>query len=241
MNRRRLPLALACVPVALSCLLLPCAASADNITGWYAGGNIGFDIPVNQNLTFAGNGVTNQYSAGFVGGIRGGYSFGNGLRPELEFNYHRASIQNSTIYTDGLTAPVGAASGSESAKTLLADAWYDFRQPDGMLSVIYPYVGAGIGVADVSISSERFSSFQGSGGTASGSSTVIAYQIGFGANYQITPYLVASADFRYLMTTNFAIPGQTSGDSDSSRKLVGAYREPSLFVGLNYKFGGGES
>ena len=68
-----------------------------------------------------------------------------------------------------------------------------------------------------------------------------AYQIGFGANYQITPYLVASADFRYLMTTNFAIPGQTSGDSDSSRKLVGAYREPSLFVGLNYKFGGGES
>lgn len=112
--------------------------------------------------------------------------------------------------------------------------------PEGFLSVVYPYVGAGVGVADVNFNSESFNSFVGNGGSANGSSTAFAYQFGFGADYDIIPTLTATFDFRYLMTTNVSIPGQVSNGGGSGQ-LSGEYKAPSLFIGLNYKFGGRDS
>jgi len=234
---RRLPLVLALAPVCLSGLALsfPAAAGSD-ISGWYTGGDLGLNIGTSQNLSAGSNGVRNDYGSGLIGGFRGGYAFANGLRPELEFEYRHSSMSSTKVQDSiGTSQPVGYNSGSLTAETLMGNLWYDFRQPEGTLSVIYPYVGAGIGLARVGINSENISTFQDTGGIANGSGTAFAYQLGFGANVEITSFLIASMDVRYLMTTNVSIPVQTTNSSFGD--LKGEYHAPALFFGLSYKFG----
>jgi opacity protein-like surface antigen len=238
---RRLPLAFILVPACLSGLMMSSPANAASDTkGWYAGGDFGLSIGSTQNLTSGNVGVTNSYDSGLAAGARGGYTFADGLRPELEFEYRHSSISSVKLLAPGgTTAPVGTKTGSLSSKTLMSNLWYDFRQSEGTLSILYPYVGAGVGVAEVGIKDENFNSFLDVGGAANGSATTFAYQLGFGANCEITPALIASLDVRYLMTTSFSIPEQTSNGGPGN--LNGQYRVPSIFLGLNYKFGGDAS
>lgn len=235
----RTPLITTLALVVLSTLFLaPTAKAANDGSGWYVGGDLGLDIPTNRRLNSAGSTVMNDYGTGVVVGFNGGYTFSNGLRSELEFNYHHTNVNDVTV-----TSPYGSASqsgnvtGYQSASILLADLWYEFKQSEGFMSVVYPYVGAGIGVAEVSIDSESFHSFSGTQGSANGSGTAFAYQIGFGVNYDISTNFEASADFRYLMTTSVSIPSQNPGGSGDINGVSGTYREPSLLVGLRYKFG----
>ena len=237
---RRLPLALVLVPACLTGLMLSSPANAASDTkGWYAGADFGLNIGATQNLTSGSEGVTNEYSSGLAGGFRGGYTFADGLRPELEFEYRHSAVSSAKLLVGETTTPAGSKSGALSALTLMGNLWYDFKQPEGTLSVIYPYVGGGVGVAKISIDSENFNSFEDVGGVANGSGTAFAYQLGFGANLDITPALIATFDVRYLMTTSVSIPEQPSaGSPGNSGTLDGIYRTPSIFLGLNYKFGG---
>jgi len=237
---RRLPhilgFALACLPG----LVLSCSAQADG-TGWYVGGGLGANLSATENFVRAGdNSVKTSDGSGFVGGINGGYSFANGWRPELAFDYHHATVDSVLVTVNneqGTQSSSNYTSGSVSATTLMGNIWYDFRQSDGFLAVIYPYAGVGVGLANVNVSGENLSTFLGGGaGVANGSSTVFAYQLGLGANWDIVSNLTASVDIRYLLTTNLSIPIQ-GGNGD----LSGIYRAPSFTVGLKYKFGGSES
>ncbi len=211
------------------------AAAADTGGGWYAGGKIGFDLPTSESFNSSGDGFTNKYDTGFVGGFNGGYSFGNGLRPEIEFDYHHANIDTVTVASTstGTTDPAGRRTGSIAAMTLMGNLWYDFRRSDGFLSILYPYVGLGLGVANVSLHNEQFNTFTDIAGGADGSSTAFAYQLGFGMNYDMLSYLSASLDFRYLATTSLSLSG-------ASGSVSGEYRMPSILLGLKYRFGGGD-
>lgn len=210
------------------------AAAADTGGGWYAGGKIGFDFATSESFNSTGDGFKNKYDTGFVGGVNGGYAFGNGLRPEIEFDYHHANIDSVSVASSstGTSDPAGRRTGSVTAMTLMGNLWYDFRRSDGFLSILYPYVGLGIGVANVGLHNEQFNTFTDIAGGADGSSTAFAYQLGFGMNYDMLSYLSASLDFRYLETTSLSISGQSGGGSAS-----GEYRMPSVMLGLKYRFG----
>ena len=239
----RLPLKLGLVSACLSGLLLSLPAAADtdvNGKGWYAGGELGLNLGTNIGLNSSNVNIVNDYNDGLIGGFNGGYAFSNGLRPELAFDYRRAGISQITVSSStGSTAPTSNVSGSLSVLTLMGNVWYDFRQPDGFLSVVYPYAGAGVGVAHVSLSNEQFTNYGNTGqfstNVADGSATAFAYQLGFGVAADIIPTLTASFDIRYLMTTNYSI------SSPSGSSFSGEYRAPSILLGLRYKFGGDAS
>jgi len=235
---RRLPHILGFALACLSGLMLSFSAEADG-TGWYVGGELGADLSTTQNFSSSGRSIKTGDGSGFLGGITGGYAFANGWRPELALDYRHSTVDSVQITVNnqfGTQSPSNNTAGAVSASTIMGNIWYDFRQSDGFLAVIYPYVGAGVGLANVKVSGENLSNFYNTaGGVANGSATALAYQLGLGANWDIVSNLSASADIRYLATTNVSIPISTGGD------LSGIYRGPSFSVGLKYKFGGSES
>jgi opacity protein-like surface antigen len=216
----------------------PAYAAGDD-SGWYAGGAIGFDAPSSQTFSSSSNSVTNGYSVGFAGGVDGGYEFGNGLRPDVEFRYQHAGIDSiSVTVPTGNQSTAGQSSGSIAATTLLANVFYDFRQSDGVFAMIHPYGGLGVGMARLSINNESYHSFSGESGAASGSATALAYQLGFGVSSDLGSALAASFDVRYLMTTNARIGGgEAAAGSGGESGLDGKYRAASVMFGLKYKFG----
>ena len=242
---RRMPLALGLIPACLSGLMLSFPAAADtdvNGKGWYAGAEVGVNLGTNLGLNSGSASFVNDYNSGLIGGFNGGYAFSNGLRPELAFDYRHAGISSLTVSnSNGNTAPTTNVGGSLSVLTLMGNLWYDFRQADGFLSVVYPYVGAGVGIARVDLSNENFNEYSNIGvftsTIANGSATAFAYQFGLGVDYDIIPELTASFDIRYLLTTNYSISTQGSGGGS----LSGEYRAPSITLGLRYKFGGDQS
>jgi hypothetical protein len=236
----RLPRIVGFALVCSSGLMLPFAASADENGGWYAGAELGFVLGSSQNLNSSGNTLTNDYNTGFAGGINGGYLFNNGLRPELAFDHGGSNISSIKQATPSTTTSQSSnVSGTVSANTVMANLWWDYRQSDGFFATVHPYIGAGLGAANVSINNEHLNStgnagFIAQGNITSGSATTFAYQIGFGAGIGLTPALWASLDFRYLATTNFSVPNDTGiGES----KFSGTYHTPELFLGLKYHFG----
>jgi len=244
---RRLPLALGLVPTFFVGLMLSCSAGAAGNagdTGWYAGGEIGVDISTTQNFNQNGTGVQNSDNTGFLGGFNGGWLFANGLRAELAFDYHYASVGSiQATAANGISSPIRTVSGAVSAATVLGSVLYDFKQPDGFFAVIYPYVLAGVGVADVGVRHENFTTFQETMGSADGSKMVLAYQFGFGGAWDLDSNWSALAGFRYLLTSDVSIKPSGSCTSSSTNVcgISGIYRAPSLFLGLRYKFGGSES
>jgi opacity protein-like surface antigen len=237
LNRSLTALALGCAGLAGSLWAAPAmAAGAD--TGWYVGGGIGFDIPSDQNFSSANNGVKNGYGTGFTGGFEGGYALDNGFRPELEFRY-----QHSRVDSVDVTAPSGAQShsgvdsGKIGATALFANLWYDYKEDHGFFAIIHPYGGLGLGVARISLDDELYHSYSGAIGSSSGSATTYAYQFGAGLSADIFRWLVASFDFRYMMTGNFKIGDKAQLGDGSETGLDGRYAGTSVMLGLKYRFG----
>lgn len=237
----RLPRIVGFALVCSSGLMLPLAASADDNAGWYAGAQLGFGLSSTQNLNNNGNTLTNNYGSGFAGGIQGGYSFANGWRPELEFKHAGNNIDNfsQTQATPSITtAQTSNVSGTIGVNAVMANAWWDFRQSDGFFATVHPYIGGGVGGAQVKLSGEHLNStgnagFIQEGNITSGSSTVLAYQIGLGAGVGLTPALSASLDYRYLITSNAKTPNYNTGGGE----WTGTFHQSEIFLGLKYRFG----
>lgn len=237
---RRLPHARIALLGGLSAIFLSCSAQAAEGSGWYVGGNLGLAIPDSQSLNAtSGLGFHNAWNTGFFGAISGGYTFPFGLRPELELQYTDVAKLRSVTETSSTTStsPTQAVNGAAHTSALMANVWYDISQTDGLFSAVHPYVGFGVGYADVHIGDEHFDSTGNagsvSGGTITdGSGSAFAYQFGAGAGSELLPNLILSVDFRYLFTGNFSLPNQASGGTFTAQ-----YRVPSLSVGLRYRFG----
>jgi len=81
-----------------------------------------------------------SYNPGFALSGVAGYEFGNGLRLEGEANYRQASTDK--VYIAGLT---GNISSDVWSVGMMANAYYDIKNS----SPITPYIGGGIGFANV--------------------------------------------------------------------------------------------
>jgi OOP family OmpA-OmpF porin len=203
-------------------MMLPLAAMAQPVSGFYiglgAGVNIMQDEPLTSVLGIGTSGVNLQTNLGAAAVGSFGYGYGNGLRAELEFGYR----YNGLDKLSGRGASI-SLSGSEQKFGPMVNVLYDFN---GLSPSFVPYVGAGIGYQWVNLDVHAFG--------LSGSQTegAFAYQgiIGAAVPLSITPGLSVTAEYRFL---------GLAGDRNYSGLKFGDDYNHSILIGLRYAFGAG--
>jgi OOP family OmpA-OmpF porin len=195
------------------CTLYPAAASAQYTTGPYV--SLGAGANFTQEADTSGAGIDTEYEFNSGPAVVGalGYGFGNGFRVEGEINYRNNDIDK---------ASTGAASGKFSSWGFLANGLYDI-----MLGwPVTPFVGGGIGVADVSWRA----SVPGSALSVGQAEPRFAYQAIGGLSYAITDQLKADASYRYFATTDPV-------ENISAGKVSTQYRNHTILLALRWEFG----
>src|SRR5215471_11195643 len=170
---------------ALASFALTNSASADVPKGPYVGvdGGLAWTSNITYTTYYGGcfppyycsypyyyNAVT--FDLGWAAGAQIGYAFG-GPRVELEYSY-----RNNGASTIATTAGTQSATGSLTSNNFMVNALYDFDTGSKWV----PYVGLGVGVADVSADMIKPSVVtSGKSGYIDGSSQKFAVQFIFGA------------------------------------------------------------
>jgi OOP family OmpA-OmpF porin len=207
---------------------LPAAAFAGD--GPYVGLEGGANWEANQNIRNGDNtstGDSTKFKTGWLAGGVAGYSFANGLRPELEVDFRRNQFRKLNNNVAGTSET--DVNGFEDNLTGMANIWYDLKTSSGFFSVVHPYIGGGVGISRFDVDKFSVGGVEG----VNGFDTVFAYQGGAGVGYDITRHLTASIDWRYLETTKgkFNVEG-------TDTTIDAKYRSNSLMGGLRYSFGG---
>ena len=192
-------------------LALMGSAAADTPKGMYVGVDAGMAWTANLTYTVGYGGCVPPYycsyptyynavtyNLGYSAGAQVGYAFG-GPRVELEYNY-----RNNGASTIATTAGTQSATGSLTSNNFMVNVLYDFDTG----SKWTPYVGLGLGAADVSANgihpsgtvpncpNDRCTSF------LDGSSTKFAVQFIFGAEYAVSDRIGVTLDWRGLWASN---------------------------------------
>jgi OOP family OmpA-OmpF porin len=211
---------LASVAVAAATLAAAPSASAGN---WYvnvAGGgnwlgdNSFSDSTNTGDTTFA---FENDPRIGFVLSAAVGMHLNNvlqGLRVEGEFGYRENDVDASWDSATPLTSPTtdsvgdlgafnGVAQYQHNAFSIMANAWYDFQ-----VAGLSPYVGGGIGWADVEVDGVYQSKSVGASFSESG----FAWQLGGGLHLPIDEKLTLGIGYRYFSAPDITIPAPYSGN-----------------------------
>ena len=177
------------------------------------------------------NAVT--YDLGYSAGVQIGYAFG-GPRVEFEYNYRNNGA--STIYTVNGTQ---SASGSLTSNNFMLNVLYDFDTG----SKWTPYIGLGLGVADVSANNIHPSNAVAVGSFLDGSSSKFAAQFIFGAEYAVSDKIGVTIDWRGLWAANanfnYGLACSGGGGTTNCQQTGTTnydYWNGALNVGLRIKF-----
>jgi opacity protein-like surface antigen len=210
--------------------------SAEEFWGAYAaiGGGWGRVNDVTYNLATAFNpSHPATFNDGYLADLKAGWRFG-GPRVELELAY-----RNNEVDSFGPSGSVGPGAGSLNATTLMANAFYDFDTG----TRVTPYVGVGIGGADVKADDIRrdIPSSSCCTGIVSGGSTGWAWQAIAGVAIRMTNQLSLTLDYRYLASPNVKYDYGTgcfpNGTGCISRgNLEQDYTSQAVTVGLRWAF-----
>jgi outer membrane protein OmpA-like peptidoglycan-associated protein len=198
---------------------LSSAALAD---GWYAGAETGLNLAPSEKYKDFKNGTSEvkvSHDAGFGLLANAGYAFGQ-FRAEGEFGWR----YNGVDKVNGVSG-----SGDVQAYDLMLNGYYDIKTGTAWT----PYLGLGIGAADIVNNSVRNSS----GSLTNDSDIVFAYQGIAGVSYALNDHLSLNADYRYFRT----LDGEFSPASPYTQKVKAPYEAHSVLVGFTYKFGAPEA
>jgi outer membrane protein OmpA-like peptidoglycan-associated protein len=230
--------------LAASLLALPIVASAQPVTGLYVGAGVGVNIMQNENVDSFSDTSTPALNPGVKVGsgvgpaavLSVGWGLGNGLRFEGEGDW-RDNKFNTGLDSNGNIA--ASAGGWEQKFGIMANVLYDFV---GLMPVVQPYVGLGIGY--------QWAEEQGARGNIPGASVnlnndtkgAFAYQaiLGLAMPIAAAPGLAITAEYRFM--------GLAGDRSYSGVASVGAVSEPAsvkldqdynhtFLVGIRYNFG----
>lgn len=194
---------------------------------WYIGARGGAAFTNDTDFDALGTGVDSVYATGtyFSGLI--GYDFSSlggqpGFRGELELGYLQNDIDAHDV--NGLGGFSGNnAFGSAAAVVGLASLYYDLPFSPG----ITPFLGGGIGFADVSFSDQGVTPL---GTVMDDSATGFAWHLTSGLDFQLAERTSLELGYRYLAIQGIdlqAVDGtDTSADLDSHI----------VFAGIKYRF-----
>jgi OOP family OmpA-OmpF porin len=185
--------------VAIALAACPLAALAGE--GPYVGAEGGVNWESTQNLHQNSPVIDRlQFNTGWMAGLVGGYSFENGLRPELELNYRRNGFSHDLF---------GGGSGTDQAGGALANLWYDLKTPSGLFSTLHPYFGGGVGAVRSGYSSASLAG----NGIIGDYATELGWQAGAGLGYDLTPNLTLALDYRHLWTNRGSFHNDLLGNA----------------------------
>lgn len=196
------------------------AAANAGENAWYVSGagGVSFFNDANFDLSGGGGDFEASYNPGFAFVAAGGRQFDFGLRVEGEIGYRQASVD--TVKFSGASGST-TASGHSSALSFMANGLYDFD----LGSRFKPYLGGGIGFANVSASN-----ISALGSTlVDDSAVVFAYQAIGGLGYAVTPQFTAFVEYRYFATTDPSF-SQAGGTVDSQ------FQTNNVMLGVRYAF-----
>ncbi len=200
--------------------LLPMAAQAQSkdTTGVYVSLGAGWNKVVDADLKTGGLTGKSTFDDGFavIGAV--GYGFGNGFRTEFEGGY-RSNKQK--------TATLGGASfankGTYSALSGMANVIYDLN-----LGFVSPYVGLGVGVANVNLNTASRL------GQIDDQDLQFAYQGIAGLAFGITENIKLDLGYRYFNTTK---PSFMAGNPPAGNTIRSEYGAHTVLLSVRYEFG----
>ncbi|MEE8533057.1 MAG: outer membrane beta-barrel protein [Alphaproteobacteria bacterium] len=175
--------------------------------GWYFGsGTDGVYLDDSDIIDVTALGAERRYDIGADAGPFVGYDFGNNLRVEGELGFRRNGADEVAVLGSRL-----AADGSTETVNLMANLSYDFAS-DGPLK---PYVGAGVGLAFISLDEARNLS------GAPIDEAVVAYQVGAGIGFAFSSTVAVSLDYRFFTINDpkFSAAGAPFEVEDVSHSL----------------------
>ena len=215
----------------------PMMATSD---GMYVAASYGLALPSTIMLSVPhGGGVQTDADAatdwGVLGGRLGvGYSI-SGFRPELAFGYRTAQISSLTFTkvfgatSEAVLKPLNAAledvdwkDSSISSLDVVASVYYDIETG----TLVTPYVGAGAGAAQISVTLKENTS--PAKVEVSDSAWALAFQGAAGVGFYVLEGLTTSIGYRLTGTTE-----ATFTDSDDQIGLALGHH---IELGIRYRF-----
>lgn len=240
----------------LLALLMPTAAAAQSLQGFYVGVAGGLNFAGSPQST-SGGAVQFDTDVGGLGVADLGWAFGNGLRAELEGSYRSNGIGDiETLRTNGSHEPLSNPTGSLKTSAVMVNTEYDLPLA-GLPLPVQPYIGAGFGYAWLDLGNaggDEPATIHLPGGTYNGpasigygSGSALAYQAIAGASMPIpsVPGLQVMLEYRFFGTARADIPGTVT--AQTANRINGAIpsalvtrgyvlSDNSLLFGLRYRF-----
>lgn len=193
--------------IACCATLLSISSVAYSAEGPYVSGNLGLAMASDSDVTDSTEpGVTMTFESDSGLALSGaiGMGFSNNVRLEAEVAYQKNDLDKVNASIVGLGSATLDMGGDTSSTALLVNGYYDFVNS----SAFTPFIGAGLGLANVDLSpSFTFPGY----GTISDSSddTVFAYQFGAGVNYAVNEKISFDVKYRYFGTADIDIETTT--------------------------------
>ena len=192
--------------------------------GWYLSGSAGLSFLQEQdNHAGSLNFDTSGSNPGFdvTGAL--GKELGDGFRAEGEIGYRQIEIGHATVYAPGGTGITsGFTTGDAHAVSFMSNGYYDFKTD----SRFVPYVGAGIGLADVTLDRVSVNGVP----ATNDSDLAFAYQAMAGIGYQLSPNGTIFTGYRY-----FAVDDPTFTDT-TGEKFHSEFASHNLELGYRLTF-----
>lgn len=197
---------------ACALLLGPCpAALAMDWEGMDNGGYFavrgGVSNLADQDFATAAGTVTSKTKASWVGTAALGVRISPHLRAEVEGGYQTNEMDSATIPGHGPGSGEKPATGDVSVSSGMANLYVDMFQK----SRLSPYVGAGVGVANVKY---KDTCVNGVPFTADDDDTVLAGQAMVGVRYRFNPSVAGTAEYRYFRTADVKVNGAGGGTAE---------------------------
>ncbi len=183
----------------------PMPAPVPEFSGWYLRGDIGM---TNQRVRSADNvqiaTATGfewidpmSFDSGMLFGIGVGYLYNDWLRFDLTGEYRgKTALRGLDHYTSGGNTFTNNYNGTKSEWLFLANAYADL----GTWWCITPFIGAGIGLAHITLDNFRDDNIIAAGGgyANAGSKTNFAWAVHAGLAYKVTSNFSVELAYRYV-------------------------------------------
>jgi opacity protein-like surface antigen len=165
-----------------------------------------------------------EFDTGFNLGVAAGYDYGP-ARLEAEVAYRQNDIDKFNGQFEGFGFE-GSADGDVSATSLMVNAYWDI--PTG--SPITPYIGGGVGFANVSVNDVELEVFGERFDLADDDDNVFAYQLAAGIAFDINPNLALDLGYRYFATDDPELEDEFGDDFETE------YDSHNVSLGLRFIF-----